>query len=131
MAGTGGVAMPVLSFQPWKATLVEQGLSRQTVRRERKHPICKGDQLYLWQSQRSSNRRRLGTAICTNKDGITIEQSIIRLCSTAYAPLDDAALLAFVRADGFEDPDQFFKFFQDHYTLPFRGVVLHWGEVTV
>jgi hypothetical protein len=118
--------MPLISYQPWKAEKVELAECFQTIRQIRKYPIKVGDRLHHWQQQRSPKRRKLGESICTEIKPISIStEGTICLDSK---PLDIYAARIFAIADGFENLDTFFNFFQQGYSFPFSGVVICWKE---
>ena len=67
--------MPSISFESWKALMVESGASRQTIRPERKRPIKAGDRLIFFTGQRTKACRRLGEATCEGVQAIKIEEA--------------------------------------------------------
>lgn len=122
--------MPLISFQPWKAAKVESGESRQTIRQVRKYPVKMGDTLYLWQQQRTPQRRKLGETACTAIAPICINQGRVWLSGDSIClPHQQAHELAI--ADGFDSLDTFLLFFHNNYGhSPFEGVVIQWGELS-
>ena len=48
--------------------------------------------------------------------------------SKKWDRINDYNLYDFAIADGFKSIDEFFKFFSDHYGLPFKGVIIKWKD---
>lgn len=119
--------MPGISFQSWKAEKVASGECFCTIRPQRKTPILPGDTLHLWENQRSPNRRRLGTAICTTVTPIWIGRKRIILKDVA---LSSRAQRELAYTDEFESLEDFFNFFSSTYGLPFGGMLIQWGKIT-
>lgn len=117
--------MPAYSFKTWKAKLVEDGSSRQTIRPRRKRPTVAGDTLMLFHGQRTKSCRRLRTERCKSVEPIEFIK-MVRLdgvCSR-YAVAVSGRILpeeeceALAKADGFKTVDQFFGFFLKSYGIP-------------
>ena len=115
--------MPALNFSERFAAAVESGEKCQTIRKQRKNPIKVGDPLYLYTGMRTKQCRKLKETKCTGVYPVLIVYGGLMLCrsfcSTGY-------MKEIVRRDGFDNPDEFFEWFKDHYGLPFRGVLIRW-----
>ena len=119
--------MPIISFQPWKAALVETEQCYCTIRPDRKHPIMSGDKLYLWQCQRSPKRRRIGVTRCATVTPIWIGQG--RICLKDKF-LGKRAQRELALTDGFKGVREFFEFFQQQYKrLPLKAVLIQWSRI--
>lgn len=120
--------MPALNFKKQFAQLVESGEKRQTIRRIGKsHGWLEGARLALYTGQRTAYCRKLGEAKIAAIRRLTIYEAGVYLNGEQ---LVGEALIAFVRADGFNSVDEFFAFFRDHYGLPFVGRVVYWTAFT-
>jgi len=118
--------MAALSFSVFRKK-VESGAKRQTIRAKRKYPIKKGDKLFLWWKQRSSERAKLGEAICTSVQDVTIEVKWVRVGDLLIS--GDIALDRFAIADGFDNFGYMIDFFSDTHGLPFTGDLIKWDEI--
>lgn len=125
--------MVAINFTVFQHKILD-GSKRQTIRRAAR---CKpGDRLQLYTGMRSKACRKLGEAVCARVDGVIIPAAPLKhliLCEQQGAEmkvrlLRGHALEGFVQADGFESREAFFAFFALHYTLPFEGVVISWGD---
>lgn len=106
------------------------GSKRQTIRRERKNPIKVGDKLQLFTGLRTKKCKKLGTAIVAEINYINIWQD--EYWGVQVGVNDDNLLYDEVevlrKADGFDNQKDFFSFFENHYGLPFEGVIIKWKE---
>lgn len=129
--------MPSLSYKGRFVEFVEAGLQprrkkgvrikRQTIRQLRKVPFKKGDTLYHFYGLRTKFTRRLGTSICKNAPGITINHRVIIIGMKEIK--SPAALDKFAYADGFENWEQMKRWWiQTHgpKCFPFNGQLITW-----
>lgn len=116
--------MPILNFKPQFADLIQSGQKCQTIRPVRKHPIKKGDILYLYTGLRTKYSKKLAEARCTAISPIQIGSQQVWL-NDVCLPIKMIDSLA--KQDGFKDEFEFFDFFHRHYSLPFSGYVIYWA----
>ena len=111
---------------------VISGKKRCTIRSMRKHPIEKGEMLYLYTGLRTSHARKLRETTCTRT-----EQLLIKTASNASEahPIDfyvNDRLLSpkssesLARKVGFTSVPELYAYFSEHYTFPFHGQVIEW-----
>ncbi len=127
--------MPALNFQQQFAPLVESGEKRQTVRAYRKdgrNPKV-GDRLYLYTGLRTKQCRKLGEAIAKSVEVIGIDEPMF--CEDE-SPIEIVPLVLLPREahdlairDGFSDLDEMLSFFDKTHGLPFKGLLIRWGEL--
>ena len=127
--------MPLLGFQKQFAPLVESGEKRQTVRAYRKdgrNPKV-GDRLYLYTGLRTKQCRKLGEAIAKSVKVIGIDEPMF--CEDE-SPIEIVPLVLLPREahdlairDGFSDLDEMLSFFDKTHGLPFKGLLIRWGEL--
>lgn len=118
--------MPALNFKKQFAQLVESSEKRQTIRalrKDGKNPKP-GQTLYFYTGQRTKACRKLGEAICKSVEQICINGS--RDISVASTDLSTKEELALIKADGFENINQFYEFFENTHGLPFFGLLIKW-----
>ncbi len=115
--------MPAINFSPQFADAVAKGIKRQTIRALRKRPIRIGDYLALYTGQRTARCRRLLDTCCKRVAPIVIEEFNVILDGKK---LWEHEMRELARQDGFEIWDEFVAWFEDHYGLPFEGVVIYW-----
>ena len=125
--------MAGISFSVFKDKILS-GEKRQTIRAVRKHPIKKGELLYMWWKQRSPEREKLGEATCTAVRKIMIydHDYICQLSNPneQYALVDEHENLDnFAIADGFDNWQKLVEFFDDTHGLPFVGVLIEWDSI--
>jgi len=129
--------MPLINFQRQFASPILRGEKPHTVRRQRQVPIKVGDVLHLYTGLRTKDCRKIGRAICSKIDRITV---IIPVCDKMgwdieitingkRLSFEDAC--AFALRDGFKgDPylalQKMTGFFYKRYRERFEGVVIHW-----
>lgn len=126
--------MPALNFQARFASLVAQGIKRQTIRATRKRPIRVGDTLYLYTGMRTKQCQKLKTANCTMAAGFRITDGdysgfpavriIDGFTSITLKSLDQLNALAM--RDGFADFNEMKAWFNDTHGLPFVGQLIRW-----
>ncbi|MEL7039239.1 MAG: hypothetical protein AAFO04_27050 [Cyanobacteria bacterium J06592_8] len=120
--------MPAISFSVFKEQLLSQKKT-QTIRQRRKHPIQVGDLLQIYWKQRSpTESQKLFNAKCTAKDSIVI-QSSSRQIVINESQLSEQEAIVLATADGFDNLDDFFKFFGDRYGDSFDGDLIHFQKV--
>lgn len=127
--------MPAYNFSKRFAPLVETGQKRQTIRKTARG-AKRGDTAYLYTGQRTVTCRKLGEGVITEvmrieiaNDAGTGPQCAVTLPSGELRRLIGDDLLAFARADGFANTEEFVEWFADRYGLPFRGYVHQWVSV--
>lgn len=122
-------------FQPRFAGLVESGTKRQTIRPLPKRPVRPGHLLSLrvWTERPYGSRQRvLGTAVVTSVEPVTIEDTGREdLVTVAGRQLPPEELHAFAVADGFAGALEMFNWFEQTHGLPFTGVLIKWGELSI
>jgi hypothetical protein len=118
--------MVAINFTVFQDRIIA-GDKRQTIRRTAR---CQpGDRLQLYTGMRTKACRKLGEAVCTR-----IERVIIPAPPLTHVMIGEGrvlrgkALEGFAQGDGFSCRQAFFAFFAQHYTLPFEGVVISWGD---
>lgn len=114
--------MPAINFKKEFAPAVEAGTKLQTIRQARKRPIKVGDTVYLYTGMRTSGCRKLGEGTVESVEKVYIIDrfNIVMGCEH----IKDSH--AFALADGFKNEEDFYAFFQDHYGLPFEGMLIKW-----
>lgn len=115
--------MPAINFMKQFADAVENGDKRQTIRPERKRPICAGDTLYLYTGQRTRQARKLKEVECSQVSDIEVANYYVLLNGKCLAPLDADS---FAQRDGFNNRHELIAFFKRQYGLPFNGVLIEW-----
>jgi len=123
--------MALLNFQKQFAEAVKSGTKRQTIRKERKYPIKKGERLYLYAGLRTKKAKKLKEAKCRSVKKIKIfqtgpfynirimpEHSPYYLCTIN----DDQ----FAKDDGFENSQEMINWFEKTHGLPFEGILIRW-----
>ena len=115
--------MPAINFKKEFAHLVESGQKKQTIRKHRKNPIEDGQTLYLYTGLRTTECRKLKEVKCQHVSDICIDYRGV-IIDGEYMPLEKWE--AFANADGFKTFGDMCKFFEDHYGLPFGGVLIMW-----
>lgn len=128
--------MPLLGFQKQFAPAVESGAKRQTIRafRKDKRDPKVGQTLYLYTGLRTKSCRKLGEAKCTSAEPFAIVWGLHRWvgmktvgrCLRRFVG-DSADQLA--QDDGFEDFTAMRDWFDKTHGLPFRGLLIRWGEL--
>lgn len=125
--------MPALKFQKRFADLVQSGEKRQTIRAYRKdgRDPKVGDRLYLYTGARTKACRKLGEAICTRVREIKLyaEQGAGLYVRLDGGTLDDDSTEEFAMRDGFDELAEMQDFFEESHGLPFRGLLIEWGEI--
>lgn len=127
--------MVAINFKPEFAEQVESGQKTQTIRKVRKNPIKAGDKLTLYTGQRTNDCRKLGEVVCVEVIEIEINNKDIRFY---YNNREQVSVFRkgiagnlgmvdhFAIQDGFTGWGEMRHFFQEHYGLPFEGVVIRW-----
>lgn len=129
-------AMPAYNFQKQFALLVESGQKRQTIRAigKRRH-ARPGESLQLYTGQRTKACRKL---ISPDPECLSVQAVYMfkiierRRDSDAYQLYLDGELVFWhdipeiANADGFENPTDFFNFFEDTHGMSFRGILIKW-----
>jgi hypothetical protein len=111
------------NFSERFAPLVESGVKRQTIRKPRVNGHAGVDDwLQLYTGQRTPQCRLLREARCHDVCGVLIERDRF----TSFKPQEFHDLDYIAKADGFVDWSDMRKWFDDHYGLPFRGVMIRW-----
>ena len=118
--------MPALNFKKQFAPLIASGKKTQTIRLIRKHPIKKGDKLYLYTGLRTKHSQKIKEANCISVEPINIGCHTITLANKV---LSHSEQLLLAHADGFNNLADFRAFFEKAYSLPFDGVVIKWKEL--
>ena len=131
--------MPALNFQKQFVDQIVSGQKCQTIRAHRKDERAHatvGKHLTLYTGMRTKSCRRIGEAVVTEIQEVTIERDGIRLdCS--WLPVElyardqhEPTIDEFARADGFEDFNDMRDWFEKtHGKLPFDGMLIKWGAL--
>lgn len=117
--------MVAYKFKARFAAKVESGEKRQTIRKIRKrNNASPGKALQLYTGQRTRNCRKLLDTTCKLVFPIQIfDKNLIRLEGVSYGR---RRVEQIARNDGFETVEEFIEFFQEHYGLPFEGLLITW-----
>lgn len=115
--------MPAYNFKTQFADAVENGEKRQTIRKTRKHFTQPGDTLYLYTGMRTKRCRKLREVVCRIVHPITIRGFYVEVDGWHQT---HQQVVELARADGFDGPTEFFKFFHDNYGDYFNGVIIKW-----
>ena len=134
--------MPGINLQKQFSQADKDGAKTQTIRKRRTPPIEKGQHLTLWTGQRTKNCQPLGDATCTKVEPIKIipNRSEIWLWDEENEAMEDGEIVGnfytltpeatevFAKADGFNNPQDFFDFFKQYPSdvLHFELVIIHW-----
>jgi len=118
--------MSLINFDKRFAEAVANGMKQQTIRKRRKRPIEAGDRLYFYTGLRTKEAKKIGEGVCSRVSNITIDWQSIRLgkCYLTQQQRDGV-----IWADGFTYLFQFVDWFQQHYGLPFEGVLIEWEPI--
>ena len=116
--------MPAYNFAARFAPFVKSGFKRQTIRKRRKrgNPVP-GDRLIFYTGQRTKSCKKLGEARCANVQTIRVDRERITI-DVREINRDEKKQLAV--SDGFDDLDEFLRWFDEHYGLPFEGLLIKW-----
>ena len=118
--------MPLLGFQKQFVALVESGAKKQTIRAKRRdgrNPKV-GDKLYLYSGLRTKGCRKLGEAICTSVQEITLNWRGVCLGGKW---LTDEEQTSLARADGFSCFENMVVWFEEtHESEYFWGLLIKW-----
>ena len=116
--------MALINFQKQFVPDVESGKKKQTIRAPRKHPIRKGDALYLYTGLRTRYAKKLKEVKCTGIEDVVIgkrEYKTGKGVWSGYLDLD-----YFAQKDGFKSWQEMIKWFEKTHTLPFKGWLIKW-----
>ena len=114
--------MPALNFKKQFAPMVESGQKCTTIRAYRKRHFRAGDDLYFYTGMRTRYCRKLGQANCLSVFNIEIKGRI--WINGEMLQNDEADKLAI--SDGFASSGELIRWFEDTYTIPFRGQLIKW-----
>lgn len=120
--------MVAINFKKEFVGAILAGDKAQTIRQKAR---CKvGDTLQLYTGQRTKYCQKISDAICTEVTPIEIHDVMIKVNGQV---LQFEEMAKFVHADGFKhkrtdalNMNEFFSFFESHYSLPFIGYVIKW-----
>lgn len=117
--------MPLIGFKKRFSAAVKSGEKRQTIRAKRAdgrnpHP---GDRLHLYTGLRTKSCVKLGEAICTSVEEISIDMHGINL-SGRWLLVAERQEMA--RADGFDCFQCMLDFFEREHGFPFDGLLIRW-----
>lgn len=118
--------MPAIYVDEADADQVRSGARRQVMRAVRQQEVRRGDWLQLFARGRKRGHRRLGTAVCRQVQ--TVRMAAPGAMSIGGRPLDDAGLAELADATGFESVDALTAWCAAQ-GLPWRGVVISWGDL--
>jgi hypothetical protein len=125
----------VLNFHSEFAPLVESGQKPHTIRARRvdgRDPLP-GDMLHLYSRKCRGRARLLRREPCIYSVEVTIQQSAGNVHHVLLGGrlIDQDAVEALARVDGFSDGSAFVRFFDKTYGLPFTGVLIGWSPAPV
>lgn len=114
------------NFKECFAKAVESGEKCQTVRKSKRASV--GDSLQLYTGQRTKNCRLLGRAKTTGTAEIKIHSTgiSVRIFNVEGNVPNSDNVDKFIKADGFENYQDFIEFFKNQYGLPFHGFITTW-----
>lgn len=115
-------------FMPRFVPLVLSGEKRQTVRPTPKRIPKVGDRISLraWTGKPyRSKQQLLREAVVT--DVLPVKLNVAAIMVDGCVLLDDEEW-AFARADGFNNPQDMLEWFNCRHGLPFKGVLIRWGD---
>ena len=120
----------VLNFHSEFAPLVESGQKPHTIRARRidgRDPLP-GDMLHLYHRKRGRPASLLRREPCIYTVEVTIQPSAGKVHQVLLGGrlIDQAAIEALARVDGFVDSNAFVQFFEKTYGLPFTGLLIGW-----
>lgn len=137
--------MPGLGFQARFAKPVEEEAKLNTIRAYRAdgRDPKRDDRLYLWTGQRTPHARKLGEAVCTASDPITVARAGIWVWSEPIRGVDflahrrdgaalrifDRGLDQFARLEGFHHWPEMREWFDATHGLTFRGLFIRWDRL--
>lgn len=114
----------ILNFKPHFKDMILSGKKDQTIRRVRKRrPIVVGDTLHFYTGARTKEAEEFARTECINTAPIVIDHGYIKFDGVTL-DLGDQIYLAM--KDGFNGVSSFKQFFEEHYGLPFHGVMIQW-----
>lgn len=116
----------VKTFEPRFVDAIRNGSKTQTIRPVPKRKISPGDFLSL--------RRWSGRPYFSKMDNIgkatVVKVCRIEICDLYGVTIDGVGIGArvdeFARQDGFKNWADMLEFFDAHYDLPFRGILIRW-----
>jgi hypothetical protein len=117
--------MPLLGFKKRYVEPIQLGTKIHTFRAERKHPVKRGDLLYLYCGLRTKNCFRIlpNAQPCVRVELMTISRWSVKIAgSIVFA--EQCEVLA--RNDGFSSFAEMMTFFEDR--LPINGQLIFWKE---
>jgi len=133
--------MPLLGFKKEFAGPVERGEKRQTIRAIRKDGRAPrpGQRLYLYTGLRHASARKLGEATCKSAEKIRLlgprggVHASLRIQVLGprggWNQLTFEAAKRVAIADGFSGLWQMAEFFKKEHGLPFKGILIKWGDL--
>ena len=116
--------MPAYNFKAQFAELVASGKKTQTIRPPRKRPTKPGDVLYLYTGMRTKNCRKLKQAICKSVNHLKIDKNLNVSIDGRHLSFIEKNLL--IKADGFQNENDFDAFFYTNYLLPREFELIKW-----
>ena len=121
--------MPAYNFQKQFMPMILSGRKPHTIRRRRKHPTNVGDLLSLYTGMRTKSCVKIADVICVKVTPINFYPEHQILLDGQYMTTDEIEKLA--QADGFDSVNMFFKFFEEHYTIPTFGFeIIEWNPTS-
>lgn len=118
--------MPLLNFQKQFADAVKSGSKSQTIRAPRKHPIKRGDTLYLYTGLRTKNAELLRKVECESVSEITISNHRVDFVGGFFWLSGRDSLESFAINDGFKNWVEMIEWFDKTHGLPFKGTLIEW-----
>lgn len=100
-----------------------------SIRSMRKRSFKKGDKLYLYTGMRTQFCHKIGEAECTKVEDCAmylrddVAEFVLELDGT---PQSDAQIRKIAKLDGFDEPYDFFRWFETTHGFPFQGQRIHW-----
>lgn len=116
--------MPAYSFKERFIPLIKNGSKTQTIRRKRKGQAKPGDTVYLYYGMRTKWCTKIGEGICTKVEEISIQQNgVVRINGKK---MDWVQKQALSNADGFQNWEKMFRWWNQTHLLPFTGDIIYW-----
>ncbi len=103
--------MPAYNFQSQFVGAILDGSKRQTIRPRRRRATRSGDVLQLYTGMRTKGCRLLRVADCMDVKPIQIVPRALVVLMNGKV-IEDAEMVRFAAADGFDDVEDFFVFFR-------------------
>lgn len=106
--------MPAYNFQRQFILPIVNGDKPHTIRRRRKHATKAGDILMLYVGMRTKKAFKFAQSVCTKVEPVIIYPTIKKIMKNGEV-MDEKAVNALAKADGFQAVEELFGFFEKTY----------------